>query len=159
MDSATFALTAITTFPTIHESIKRFYSTSQNILKHRYADMVQIHIEELDVMSAIHAIESFLHNLNTTNAGLLFCIERIDQIIKKIHTLLAIIEKKLNNYQQNWITWLRGIELSYEIDDLKREKQKLESMIDTLMKMLLLDALTRLNHMPVKNCIESNSCI
>ena len=146
MDTTTLALTAFTTFPTIQDSIKHLYTTVQNILKHQYANIVQIHIEELDVMTSIHSIESFLHNLNSDNKGLIFCVTRINLVIKRVHTLLAIIERKLNDYQQSWITWLRGIDVCYEIDDLKKEKQKLDSMVDLLMKMLLLDALSNLSN-------------
>ena len=74
------------------------------------------------------------------------CVERINAIIKRIHTLLASIETKLNRYQQSWIIWLfQGVNVYIECEDIRKEKQRLDSMVDTLMKMLVLESLSTLH--------------
>lgn len=147
MDATTaFAITAISTFPSLQDSIQRIYSTIYNILQHRHADIVQGSVNELDIETSIQSIESFLHNLKTKNNGLLMCVERINAIIKRIHTLLASIETKLNRYQQSWVVWLfQGVNVYTECEDIRREKQRLDSMVDTLMKMLVLESLSTLH--------------
>ena len=146
MDTTTLALTAFTTFPSIpciQDTIGHIYSTIQKIRAHRYADIVHKYIAELDVETPIQSIEMFIrkecenNNDHTNN----LCIKRIDQSIKRIHLLLEEIEQKLNDYQNSWIQWLKGINVYYTLEDLKNEKQILESRIDTLLKMIMINRL------------------
>ena len=146
MDTTTLALTAFTTLPSIpciQDTIGHIYSTIQKIRAHRYADIVHKYIAELDVETPIQSIEVFIHkecenNHNHTNN---LCIKRIDQSIQRIHLLLEEIEKKLNDYQNSWIQWLKGINVYYTLEDLKNEKKILESRIDTLLKMIMINRL------------------
>lgn len=151
MDTTTLALTAFTTLPSIpciQDTIGHIYSTIQKIRAHRYADIVHKYIAELDVETPIQSIEVFIkkecdsHNYHTNN----LCIKRIDQSIQRIHLLLEEVEKKLNDYQNSWIQWLKGINVYYTLEDLKNEKKILESRIDTLLKMIMINRLQTFQH-------------
>ena len=144
MDTTTLALTAFTTLPSIpciQDTIGHIYSTIQKIRAHRYADIVHKYIAELDVETPIQSIEIFIKKECENNHTNNLCIKRIDQSIQRIHLLLEEIEKKLNDYQNSWIQWLKGINVYYTLEDLKNEKKILESRIDTLLKMIMINRL------------------
>ena len=147
MDTTTLALTAFTTIPTIpciQETISHIYSTIQKIRSHQYANVVHKYILELDVETPIQSIELFIQKESFSNSEITtLCSRRIHQSINKIHRLLEDIEEKLNDYQKSWVVWLRGVNVCYILDDLKKEKVILEGRIDTFIRLLMIQSLSK----------------
>ena len=143
--STTFAISAFTAFPAVHDSITNIYSTINNILTHRYANMIRIQMDELDVQFSIQSIECFIKGSSEcVNSDVTeLTVERIHETIRKIHKTLASIEKKLNDYQTNWYVWLRGIHLSDEIQELHQQKTILDKRVDMLTQILIMNAISK----------------
>ncbi len=136
----TLAITAITTFPALQDSISKIYSTIHNIYSHQYANIIEASLKELDVITSIQSIECFLKTLDEdTNDMVKLVVCRIHESINNIHTLLAKIEIKLNAYQRSKFMWLWGIDVYYELIDLKANKNILDKRIDTLTQILILN--------------------
>ena len=149
MDTTTLALSAFSTIPAIpciQETIAHIYSTIQKIRSHQYANVVHNHIVNLDVETPIQSIELFLQRESFAQSEITsLCIKRIHQSIEKIHKHLEDIETKLNDYQKSWLVWLRGINVYYILEDLKKEKHILENRVDTLMQLLMIESLKKLS--------------
>ena len=145
MDFSVTALTALTTIPSIQESVSKTICTFQNILSHQYADKVKQELHSLDVVGTIASIEKVIQSDEMQLMSSHFstvCVERIHFSIKKIHELLTSVETKLNEYQNSWIKWTLGMNVFYEIQELKNEKAILNTRIDTLIQMFMLHKLT-----------------
>ena len=135
----TLALAAITQIPSIQESIELFYSTFNKVITHHHAGFIKHELQKIDVMSTINIIEVFISKNNgfSDNDILFLCTERIKESINKIHELIDNIRAKLDSLQKSWLVWLWGINVSYELDELKMQKVILEQRIDTLIKMYM----------------------
>lgn len=149
MDTTTLALTAFSTIPTIpciQETISLVYSTIQKIRSHQYAEIVHKHIASLDVETPIQSIELFIQQDTFGSSEITaLCTKRIHQSIELIHKLLEEIELKLNSYQKSWIQWLKGVNVYYILEDLKKEKCVLEGRIDTLMQLLMIQSIKHIS--------------
>ena len=138
METLTFTL--LTQIPTIQETILLFYTTFENVINHRNSYYIKKQIYELDLQSIISNIELFINNekeLLADNQILVLCTERIKQTIHNIHKTLESIKYKLEKYNSTWVNWLWGLNISYELEELKCDKNILENRIDNFIKMYI----------------------
>ena len=145
MDFSVTALSALTTLPTLQDSVSKTVVTFQNILAHQYSDKVKQELHNLDVVSTIASIEKVIQSseiVSMKSEVSNMCVERVHFSIQRIHELLTDIESKLNNYQNSWVKWILGMNIYYEIEELKNEKQVLNTRIDTLIQMFMIQKLT-----------------
>ena len=135
----TLALAAIVQIPTIQESIELFYTTFNKVITHRHANFVRHELQRIDVLPTINVIEVFIRKNNGfKNEDVLFlCTERIRESIQTIYHLIENIKSKLDTYERSWLVWLWGINVSFELDELKIHKQILEQRIDLFIKMYI----------------------
>ena len=139
----TFVITAITQIPTINESIDLVYSTFNKIISHRHARFVINELETIDVIPIINSIEVFINKNNDFNEKdiLFLTSERIRETIHKIHIHIKNIQRKLDEYDKSWITWVLGINISYELDELRKQKMILTNRIDMFIRIIMMNKL------------------
>ena len=133
-------LSLLSQLPSINETIGLFYNTMEKVISHRNSYFIKRKLYELDLSPTINNIELLIKKEEESikqNEVLFLCTERIKQTIHSVHKILENIQYKLEIYDKSWISWIIGINLSYELDDLKINKNILEQRIDNFIKMYL----------------------